>query len=901
MFMKKILYIFALTIIAFTLKAQEKSGAKYLIDKINTYNNVLPIEKLYVSFDKHYYFVGDTIWFKTYLLDANYIANAKSNKVYIELVNDSSSVVDRLVIPLTDGIGWGDLILKSSTLKGNYTIRAYTNLQQNLGEDFFFTRRFSIGKPDEKSWMLSSAQKINLDGTTKTVELALKLSNFRNEAIGLKNVEVYLKDGKKSLFQANLQTSLTGQLNTSFKLPSDKNSNLQLIIQNKLDKTQNVTLPLSLADDLPIDLQFMPEGGNMLVGYYGKVAFKAINSDGLGINVKGKIIDSKNKTITNFKSLHNGMGSFFLLPEPSETYTAIVDFGNDKTQSFQLPLAQKSGTNLRIDNTSHSDSLYIYVKASADKRTDEIYPLIAQNGNLTVYAVNINLKNGFFNAKMPKKDFPEGITHFTLFAPNSSPLNERIIMRIVPQQIKAEINMNKAEYQPMDSIALQINFSDELTKSSLRGSYSVSVTDDSQLKPTSENSTIISHYLLNSNLKGNIEEPSYYFKNADPATLEALDHLLLTQGWIGYDWKKIMAPQLPLKFKPEFDNEINGTLTNIFKKPISGMKVSLLSFGKTVIFTDTTSNNEGRFMFKNLPLIDSASYVIKVKKLNGGSTGANIMVDEFMPTRQIFDYKTPIAPWYLNTDSTLFNYAIQTEKSQKHFLASQPEGQMLKEVEIKGKQYLDDKYSDGWRTKLKYQINEEALKKIPRANLIDLLYERIQGFTNDRGSYAIGSTLTGPVVDVIIDNISTKVLGEDKFDESNRVLFNYLKAEDIKDIKVFRSIGPVFILITTRSGVGPFIHRSFGNYVYKPLPLHLPRLFYSPKYPVKPANIPFDLRSTLFWAPSLTINENGEAFLYFYAGTTPGNYTVTLEGTDLNGKFAYEIKKIKVISQKATP
>ena len=900
--MKRFLIPLLLVICSIGLKAQQKASASTIIEKLSAFNKIQAIEKLYVAFDKHYYFVGDTIWFKTYLLDANYGANAKSTKVYVELVNDSSNVIERLVVPLTSGIGWGDFTLKNNIEQGSYTIRAYTNLQQNFGEDLFFTKRFTIGKLDDKSWLLTSAQKISKTANDKNIDLVVKLSNLKNEAIGLKDVSVNLISDKKSLFQTNLQSTTAGLLNLSFKVPEDKiGVSSYLFIQDKMDKNIKITLPLNLTEHTSIDLQFMPEGGNLLAGYYGKIAFKAIGDDGLGVDINGKILDSKKNEIVSFKAQHKGMGSFFLLPQPNETYSALVNLPNGKQQFFPLPLAHKSGTNLRIDNTSNPDSIYIYVKASKDKWVDDIYPLLIQNGNITVYAVNINLKNGFFNAKLSKKDFPDGITHFTLFAPDQTPLNERIIFSAAQEKAIVKIEPNRSAYQTLDSIAVLFKLEDDKNQPITAGSYSVAVTDDMQLNPLHKNGNINSYYLLNSNLKGHIEDPTFYFENQNKETKEALDFLVLTQGWIGYNWKSIFSTiQQPLKFKAETGNEIIGQLTNLFKKPVPNMKVNLLSFGKNMFYSDTTSNAAGYFTFRNLPPLDSASYVIKVKTQKGKSSGATIKVDEFMPTNQLLVYKNPLDPWYFNPDSTLLNYAKETEKTQKYLLKFRPKGQMLKEVEIKGKQYLKDKDNEGWAAKLRHQIDETALKKVPRVHLIDLLYERIPGFGINSGKYSIGNPKTGIVVNVIIDNMSTKLLGED-FQQSNEMIFNYLKAEDIKDIKVYRDIAGTFIAIITRSGAGPFVQRSSGVYVYKPLPIYIPRTFYSPKYAVKPTNEVIDARATLFWEPNLRANENGEASLYFYAGAKPSTYTLTLEGTDLNGRFIFQQKKINVLPKKVNP
>src|SRR5258706_1399414 len=62
------------------------------------------------------------------------------------------------------------------------------------------------------------------------------------------------------------------------------------------------------------DVQFFPEGGNLVSGLQSKVAFKATDQYGKGINCKGIIINQKKDTVTSFKSLRFGMRSFLLTP-----------------------------------------------------------------------------------------------------------------------------------------------------------------------------------------------------------------------------------------------------------------------------------------------------------------------------------------------------------------------------------------------------------------------------------------------------------------------------------------------------------------------------------------------------------------------------------------------------------
>ncbi|RZL50976.1 MAG: hypothetical protein EOP00_01635 [Pedobacter sp.] len=912
--------------------------------KADVYHAVLPIEKLYLTFDKPYYSVGDTLWFKSFLLNGDLKANTRSDKIYVELFNDSLKFIENWVIALNNGLGYGDFALTDKLREGTYIIRAYSNWQQNFGSDYFFQKSFYIGNADEKTWLLDASQNLN----NRTLDLKVRLTNIKNEAVGLKDVEIVLMNDKKRLMKADLQTSLQGVIETQIPLGENKiNGNYSFIITDKKDRSRQSVLPISLQEVDAVDLQFMPEGGHMVNGIFGKVAFKAIGVDGLGKNISGRIVNSKNETQAELKVTHKGMGSFYLLPTKGEIYTAIYNL-NGKEQKQILSLAKEEGTTLRIDQLSKSDSLYVYVKASESKRL-EGYQLLGYASGENVITAKLNLKNGFNTLKLPKQDFPDGIIHFTLFSPEGTPINERqaFINRKLKMDLK--IDANSISYKPRDSVSLDLTVTKE-DGSPLSGSFSVAVTDNGQVKQNNEEDNISSYFLLQSDLKGNIENPSWYFKNEDPSTLLALDHLLLTQGWIGYNWDEIFKKTPEVKFKAEKGNEINGRLTNLLKNPVPNIKLTLMSLGKTIFVTDTISNADGKFKFNEIPFLDSAAFTIKIKNAKNKTALANISVDEFIGAKDI-TFAQKIKPWYVSSDSTILNYYKNVDQrktpAQKQQLAL--EGTALKEVEIKGQAKLKEfRQKTAWDAKLMKEITEEELKKIPRKTLMDLLNEKIPAFTIGNfyadgavgtEPYYIGATKYPPAMrprrhdfynfmiggfllsHVIIDGINTHFVAsgtDDQIDNVpyqsqqyqtsrtalfpevfpiNKHIFNTLSAEDVKSINVYRGASHYYLDIKTRSGKGPWIVTTPGIYVYRPLPVYMAKDFYSQKYTTKTNTSP-DYRSTIFWDANVVTDENGKAKISFYAADKPTTYTVKIEGTDLYGRFGYKTSTITVENKK---
>src|SRR6201996_5051517 len=127
--------------------AQEDSVAlTTVIQKVSKYASTYPVEKVYLHFDKPYYAVGDTIWFKAYVTVQQHMLSGISKIVYVDLITNRDSVVSSLRLPIVDGVAGGNIGLPQLTFReGNYHIRAYTNWMRNFDDDYFFTKNIMIG------------------------------------------------------------------------------------------------------------------------------------------------------------------------------------------------------------------------------------------------------------------------------------------------------------------------------------------------------------------------------------------------------------------------------------------------------------------------------------------------------------------------------------------------------------------------------------------------------------------------------------------------------------------------------------------------------------------------------------------------------------------------------------
>ncbi len=105
----------------------------------------LPIEKLYLQTDRESYVSGEPILFKLNISDATTHQPSSVSKIgYIVLRNTHSTAIRRLRVRIDNGEANGDITLPDTLSSGLYQIVAFTNLQRNYDEKFYFQKQLTI-------------------------------------------------------------------------------------------------------------------------------------------------------------------------------------------------------------------------------------------------------------------------------------------------------------------------------------------------------------------------------------------------------------------------------------------------------------------------------------------------------------------------------------------------------------------------------------------------------------------------------------------------------------------------------------------------------------------------------------------------------------------------------------
>ena len=884
---------------------------KKIIALVDSFNAKLPSEKLYLHFDKPYYAVGDTMWFKAYLFQGATHTWSPSGLLYVELINDSDKLVKRMSFPVGYGISWGQIPLDADDVSsGRYTVYAYTNWMQNAGTGCFFHQRFAVGGAAGKYWLVKESHRVSAGD----MSLAVQLSEADERPARGKDLRIKVVEGKKTLYHGDAQTGADGSFRTAFTLPQKTGAaGITLLAEDKSDPSLKVMVPLSVSRPENIDLQFMPEGGYLVAGLDCRVGFKAIGENGKGIDVKGKIVDSRDKEVLSFAAFHKGMGVFDLTPVAGETYTAVVVLPGSGPLRYPLPAVKRSGSVLRISD--EGDSLHLSVFFTPDLHDVGTWHLLGMSRGLVCYGANLRPDKGQINGSIGKNVFPGGIAHFTLFNDEVQPLNERMLFIDQQDNLDIDISSDKPAYTLRDSIALHVQVKDK-QRQPVTGSFSLAITDDAQVKtdgPAADN--IITRLLLSSELKGTVEDPAWYLSSpGDTAVARALDALMLTQGWSGYDWTSMFKKLPSPRYAPEAGFMVTGRVTNLLNKPVDKANVLLMGTGKKMVFRDTVTNSEGRFAFYNFPVADTPVFIVEARNARGKNFGIGIEVDEFKPAQIHGEGMGELMPWYVNGDTALLSYVKNNYQRQQDALTSGGKYKLLTGVVVKGKKGIKGSANLNGPGEADQVIDADAIAKAGKMNLKQLMLQMVKGF---RVVYGPNATETYRIYSndlrIVIDGIPLARFGQ------QRETLEYLDASDIKGIEVMHSMRHSanyrstflttqqlmnitkeysFVEITTYSGNGIFLKHTPGVYVYKPLPVSWPVQFYAPRYTIKdaPGLLP-DLRSTIFWQPNMVTDKQGSAQTAFYAADKPSTYTVIIQGSDMNGNIGYRMKKIVVSRQ----
>lgn len=883
---------------------QDSISVNTVVEKTQKLLEAYPIEKVHLHFDKPFYAVGDTLWFKAYLTSNMY--NYDLSKVmYVEVLNGKDSLMQTMRIPLTDNVGKGQLVFDQEWYtQGNYRFRAYTKWMMNFDPAYFFNKIVPVGDVLNNALHYEVTFNDMGKGKNARTQAVLQFKDREGKPLSNRKLNWSAQVGWEPIDNGKGQTDAVGNMviNINGKDREQlRKGNLYVSLESGSSAPPmlgTISLRSALWD---ADVQFFPEGGDLIAGLSKKVAFKAIGSDGRGLPVKGTVVDQKGKEVAALSEIHKGMGYVTFMPEAGNAYTADITFENGEDRSFPLPPVVEQGISVTVVKT---DTAQLQLAIVANSRYFEAnkgkaFYLIAQANGILCYAAQAALRNEAVVVNLPKDRFPTGVAQLTLFTSAGQPVSERLVFVTHIKPLSIAVSSDQKEYTAKQLVKLGIKVANNDTTTV--GSYSVSVVDESKV-PYEEDkeTTILSNLLLTSDLKGYVEDPNYYFNQPNDQKKEALDVLLLTQGYRRFSYSDILADRYPeVHFFPEQGIEISGILRLNNGKPVpnGGLLLSIpdISFRK-----DTYTDENGRFVFQDLVFTDSSRVTINAR----GNDNYRNMVINVDPTQYPgVDTTAYRANNVLNIDGAFAPYLSNSRNEYRTSI-------LLEEVEVTASSRPSFSHKDysaiSGLGMADHQITADRLKGCN--NLIMCLQTALTGITYDSQSqlfyitrdYNAGGRIP---VQFFVNGMAMDVPSLNGIMPAEVEGIEIFLRDELGTVsRMYQNNGVVSIYTVKKQEKGPRMSLSQieallpkSNIIdLTPLGYIEERKFYTPKYDTPERRAVNDIRTTVYWNPEVKTAEDGTAQLEFYNADGTGSYRVVVEGVDALGNIGRSVYRYTV-------
>jgi len=668
-----------------------------------------------------------------------------------------------------------------------------------------------------------------------------------------------------------------------------------------LDKNgKGPTAKATAAAPTTTNIQFLPEGGNLVNDLESVVAYKADNNFGLPVKAKGNIVNNKGAVVTTFTSEHDGMGTFKLTPVAGETYSAVWTDETGKQQTTPLPAAKNQGVVMHVSAVGKKKVYTLSRTSEVPEDWKSVY-IVAQLDHEKIYRAKVLLDNVLFTSGAISTDnLPTGILEITVFSQNWEPLAERIVMvNNNNYMFNAKVNTPEINTNIRAKNTIEVEVPDTLLSN-----LSIAVTDGGlgQLK---NQDNIISRMLLTGDIKGFVYNPTYYFSNTSDSVTNHLDLVMLTHGWRRYNWSDLVKGKTPaLKFPQDeylrLDAKVFGISPASPLRSDEELMAIVVGRDSAKHFLRVPKTGKTEFSTGDAMFFDTIQVYYQFTKDPKLKDRATVMFDNNF-------YKGPkkidmlATPWYLqNTDTSILNrtkfLADQIAKFGNKF---DGKGNVLQTVTVKTRpksklEQLDEKYASGmFKGSDGFSFDFTGDDANYAQDVLTYLQGRVPGLQISTGGGTAAVTWRGSNTSLFLDEMNVDV---------DQIL--NIPVADIAYVKVLRP--PFMGAIGGGSGGAIAIYTRKGGDV-QPTPgkglnrslvagYSLSKQFYSPDYSSRSASsdVVADYRSTLYWEPAIFTGPGRQKVkIEFYNNDITKSYRVILEGINEIGQLVRIEKEVQ--------
>jgi hypothetical protein len=612
-----------------------------------------------------------------------------------------------------------------------------------------------------------------------------------------------------------------------------------------------------------VNVDFFPEGGNLVDGIPANVAFKIRNQSNEKNDYQGWILSASRDTIARFNTFHDGMGHFEMTPSSSVSYNAIVKDKNGIISSHPFPKVQEQGYAMAVDDQQSHIVVTVKTKLPDTLQFSLVY-LFVHCRQVMVQAEAKRLdKLNSTTFKIEKRKFPDGISHITLFDREHRPVCERLYFQRPEKKLTVNIESNQSGYTTRKKVTLALQVNADQAR---QGNLSIAVYKDDSLA-VAKRPGIYDFLWFTSDLKGTINSPEFYLSD-DPKAYEAMDNLMLTHGWRRFKWDDVINKKTTQIFPPEYRSHIiRGQVTELDGKPAKGVMTYVASPDKIIRTYGSRSNANGDIQFEVKEFWGPRQLIAQVNTRYDSSR--QISISNPFSTSLTSHSLPPFILSAATRESLLTrSIAMQVQDIYHGYTKDRFNTASVDSLPFYGKPdetYFLDSYT-------RFPVMEEVMREYVPGVIVRIRKDGFQFIVLDKIHKGV---LQGDPM-ILLDGVPL-------FDADEIMSFDPRKVKRLDVITRKYYLGSLTI-----PGIVSYstYEADLGGFTLNPKSvtmdyegLQLQREFYSPEYEDQQKGtdrIP-DQRDLLYWNPNLATDSDGKLTVEFYTSDLSGNYHVEAE------------------------
>lgn len=887
-----------------------KSFAETLREDYNHfYTSGGVFEKLYLMTDRPYYSAGDTLFFSGYLVHATLLTrNSMSNFIYVELISPEGRLVERVKIVAANKQFIGTFMLSARLTSGRYRLRAYTRWMMNFDMGYFFSKEIHIGNVIDDA-ITTTVSYSELDKGQFMAHIRFVDQNGLPIASTPVRCRSFI-DGRSR--GGTHRTDENGTINVKFRPSEAPHDCFELNIRaNNRDLSRYVQMP-SFSNNF--DVQFCPEGGNLIANLLQVVAFKAQSVNGRSVEVEGAIYKETGEEVAKLRSEHLGMGRFVMCAEAGVKYYAEVTSADGLTRRFDLPVAAESGVMLRV--LRQPKGYTILTQATSDCNLADYVGVVHSRGAVMTIVENLAQPLRLNNA-----DMFDGIAQITIVHRASRKIvAERLFYVRDNRYASAEIMVgDEFEQRQLVQATIAVKGSDGKPA---RGNFSMSVTDATMVPLDNKAPNILSYLLLSSDLKGDVENPGYYFEEDTPRRANQLDLVMMTNGWRRYSLENVMTRTLPRIIYPmEESQSISGTVFGLLGRARKPSIVVMNTKTKHIDYFELNEYND--FIVTGLPHNEDVVYLVQALNKRGKDTTVSIKIES--DNFPIIDIDSD-RPYYKNFVQPIPKKFLETAR-EKYYYEGGERIIDIEEIVVVGRKLSTPFFASGSRGSTahgdlsRYGSVYDILITFKELDVLgNVITTRREYLDIQRDASAIfEATSSGESDDAISTTEGVDFSGNAESDTADFRTPEFILNGNVAHLDDIWSYDPKYIerisFIDGRAAQMLGISAPAGAIVMQVSDEGLrntitsdaiarvtvrgcqkPTEFYKPKYPTFDSRLTDvrDMRYTIAWEPLIRPDSAGMAAVSFYTADRATTYDIVIEGITDDGELCRTKHSIKV-------